>query len=63
MIRNNFVQRPPVQYQNFVHPQMRPNIPPNIPPNINKYSPQYASYIGAKPRAQASARIKLGGAY
>jgi len=60
---NNFVQRPPVQYQNFVKPQMRPNIPPNIPPNINKYSPQYASYIGLKPRAQASAKIRLGGAY
>uniref|UniRef100_A0A6C0AQ71 Galactosyltransferase C-terminal domain-containing protein n=1 Tax=viral metagenome TaxID=1070528 RepID=A0A6C0AQ71_9ZZZZ len=60
---NNFVQRPPVQYQNFVQPQMRPNISPNIPPNINKYSPQYAAYIGVKPRAQASARVRLGGAY
>jgi hypothetical protein len=56
---NNFVQRPPFQYQNFVQPQMRTN----IPPNINKYSPQYAAYIGAKPRAQASARVKLGGVY
>jgi hypothetical protein len=28
-----------------------------------KYSPQYAAYIGARPRAQASARISLGGAY
>ena len=33
------------------------------PPQINKYSPEYAAYIGAKPRAQASARIRLGGAY
>jgi hypothetical protein len=57
---NNFVQRPPAQYQNFVQQsQMRPN----IPPNINKYSPQYAAYIGAKPRAQASARVRLGGTY
>jgi hypothetical protein len=33
------------------------------PPPPHKYSPQYAAYIGAKPRAQASARIGLGGAY
>jgi hypothetical protein len=50
-------------------------IPPNIPvqqyytqsqiprPPPHRYSPQYAAYIGAKPRAQASARIGLGGAY
>jgi hypothetical protein len=36
--------------------------PPPSPP-VNKYSPQYATYIGARPRAQASARIGLGGAY
>jgi hypothetical protein len=29
----------------------------------HKYSPQYATYIGAKPRAQASARVRLGGVY
>ena len=29
----------------------------------HKFSPQYASYIGAKPRAQASARIRLGGVF
>jgi len=33
------------------------------PPPPPKYSPQYAAYIGARPRAQASARISLGGAY
>jgi hypothetical protein len=50
-------------------------IPPNIPvqqyytqsqitrPPPHRYSPQYASYVGVKPRAQASARIGLGGAY
>jgi len=50
-------------------------LPPNIPvqqyytqsqiprPPPHRYSPQYAAYIGAKPRAQASARIGLGGAY
>ena len=35
----------------------------NMPPPPNKFSPQYAAYIGVKPRAQASARIGLGGAY
>jgi hypothetical protein len=29
----------------------------------NKFSQQYASFIGAKPRAQASAKIKLGGLF
>lgn len=31
--------------------------------HFNKYSPQYSTYIGVKPRAQASARVKLGGIY
>jgi hypothetical protein len=30
---------------------------------INKYSPEYARTIGAKPRATASANIRLGGVY
>jgi len=30
---------------------------------INKFSPQYAAVIGAKPRALASARIRLGGVF
>lgn len=33
------------------------------PPNINKYSPEYARIIGAKPKATASASIRLGGVY
>jgi len=33
------------------------------PPNVNKYSPEYARIIGAKPRATASASIRLGGVY
>jgi hypothetical protein len=37
--------------------------PPRPPPPPNKYSPQYAAYVGARPRAQASARIGLGGAF
>jgi len=32
-------------------------------PNINKYSPAYARIIGAKPKATASANIRLGGLY
>jgi hypothetical protein len=35
--------------------QMRQQPPPH------KYSPQYAAYVGAKPRAQASARVGMGG--
>jgi hypothetical protein len=36
--------------------QQQPQIP-------HKFSPQYANYINAKPRAQASANIRLGGVY
>ena len=36
---------------------------PHPPPPPHKYSPQYAAYVGARPRAQASARIGLGGAF
>ena len=38
-----------VQYPSQPHP------PPRPPPH--KYSPQYAAYIGAKPRAQTSGRV------
>jgi len=45
---NNFTEtRIPVQSQRPPH----------------KFSPQYAAYIGAKPRAQISARVGLGGAF
>lgn len=37
--------------------QFRPPQPPN------KFSPEYARYIGHKPKASASARIHLGGVY
>jgi hypothetical protein len=33
------------------------------PMNINKYSPEYARIIGAKPRATSSANIRLGGVF
>jgi hypothetical protein len=47
-IQNGHISKIPVHMQN-----------PRPPPN--KFSPQYAAYIGAKPRAQASARVGLGG--
>lgn len=34
-----------------------------IPPNVNKYSAEYAKLIAVKPRATASANIRLGGVY
>jgi hypothetical protein len=34
-----------------------------IPPGINKFSPAYARIIAAKPKATASANIRLGGVY
>ena len=41
------------------HPQLRGH--PQPPPN--KFSPHYAAYVGVKSRAQASARVGLGGVY
>jgi hypothetical protein len=59
--------------QQHMYQYMNQNINQNINQNMNtirhqapppnRYSPQYAAYINAKPRAQASARIGLGGAY
>ena len=60
----------PQLYQNYVQNGHISKIPTqmaqqmkNPPPPPHKYSPQYAAYVGAKPRAQASARIRLGGAF
>jgi len=50
-IQNSHISKIPVQMQR------RPQPPPN------KFSPQYAAYVGAKPRAQASARVGLGGVF
>lgn len=36
---------------------------PSPPPPPHRFSPQYAAYIGVKPRAQASAKVRLGGVY
>jgi hypothetical protein len=46
-------------YQNNLY--RVPNTIPPPPPN--KYSPQYAQYIGVKPRSQASVRIGMRGPY
>jgi hypothetical protein len=54
---NSFTPNAPPRQQ----PPSGGNRPPPPPPH--RYSQQYASYIGAKPRAQASARIRLGGAF
>ena len=56
---HQYQQPYPRQYQQPYQQQRRQPIRP--PPN--KYSPQYAAYVGVKPRAQASARIGLGGAF
>lgn len=54
-------------YQNYIQNNHISNIPVQIQrrsqPPPNKYSLQYANYIGAKPRAQASARVRLGGVF
>lgn len=51
--------------QNAPAPPPQPRGPPSQPrgPPPHKYSPQYAAYIGAKPRAQASARVGMGGSF
>ena len=52
------------QSQNIhVNPFRQPPQPPQQQQVPHKYSPQYAAYVGAKPRAQASARIGLGGVF
>ena len=59
----NAPQHPP-QQQRQQHPQppQQQHPQPRGPPP-HRYSPQYAAYIGAKPRAQASARVGMGGAF
>jgi hypothetical protein len=51
------LQQQHFQQQQQQHFQQKQQPPPN------KFSPQYASYINAKPRAQASAKIRLGGVF
>ena len=52
-------QQPPQHFQQPPQHFQQPRV--QQPPN--KYSPQYATFINAKPRAQASAKIRLGGVF
>lgn len=54
---NSNIIRPPAVQQQVRQP------PPPAKQIPHKYSPQYAAYVGAKPRAQASARVGMGGLY
>ena len=55
------------QQNNYQQQHQQPNNVLRVPTRPqavpNKYSPQYAAYVGAKPRSQASARISMGGAF
>jgi hypothetical protein len=55
---NNFGNN--THQQHFQQPRVQQQ-PVQQPPN--KFSAQYAAYVGAKPRAQASAKIRLGGVF
>jgi hypothetical protein len=45
--------------QHILRQQQQQQMRQQQQPPPNKYSPQYAAYIGAKPRAQASARVGM----
>jgi len=49
------------QIQNQQNQQKRKQVYNNTPSNIHVFSPEYARYIGVKPRATTSANISLGG--
>ena len=51
------------QQQQYLQQQQRQNLQQKQQPPPNTFSPQYAAYINAKPRAQASAKIRLGGVF
>ena len=61
-ISNHIMQQPPRIIQ-APFPQRQNSVQPPRPPAPHKYSPQYAAYVGVKPRAQASVKIGLGGSY
>ena len=50
------------QTQTQTHPHIRSR-PVQTQTQLNKYSPQYAHVAGVKPRATASAHIRMGGVY
>lgn len=53
--------RPPPH--SYTHKNIHIHAPSNIQTSTNIFTPGYANKIGQKPRATASARIRLGGAY
>jgi len=57
---NNFGNNTAQQQQQQQQPHFQQ---PRVQQPPNKYSPQYATFINAKPRAQASAKIRLGGVF
>jgi hypothetical protein len=62
---NSHIQKSiqPQNNQQFQPSQNNQHKPSQNNININKYSPYYAQYIGVKPKAQPSARVRLGGVY
>jgi len=58
----NIGYQPKQQQQQQQKQQLRTqSVPLQVPQHINKYSAEYARYVGAKPRASTSANIYLGG--
>ena len=54
-IINRLIFKKNTQFQNQLHQ--------TIPQTINKFSPEYARAVGARPRAEKSANIRLGGVF
>jgi hypothetical protein len=60
----NVYQQQLKQIQQYNEAMMRTNSKQRIiPQNVNKFSPDYSRIIAAKPKATASANIRLGGVY
>jgi hypothetical protein len=62
-LQQQHLQQQQQQQQQYLQQQQRQNLQQKQQPPPNKFSPQYAAYINAKPRAQASAKIRLGGVF
>jgi hypothetical protein len=58
-----YTQPPMPIYQNYIQNSHISKIPIYSQKPPHKFSPQYAAYAGVKPRAQASARVGLGGVF
>jgi hypothetical protein len=58
------IQQQLLKIRQYNEAMRQQNLPQRIiPSNINKYSPEYSKIIAAKPKATASANIRLGGVY